>query len=97
MRENISVLIKISQELKLISFIRKYLCYLLLFMYGHFISRGVQDPMNDEKCKKKCVYIIINSFLRRGTDVSIMGSSAIAQKETSISQKRGKLTRGYVP
>lgn len=35
-------------------------------------------------------------FHRRGTDVSIMGTSGMTQKDPSLPQKRGKLTRGYV-
>lgn len=36
-------------------------------------------------------------FHRRGTDVGIMVTAGITQKDTTLSQKRGKLTRGYVP
>lgn len=42
--------------------------------------------------------LLFNSFHRRGTDVSIMGmgSSGMTQKDPTLPQKRGKLTRGYV-
>lgn len=36
-------------------------------------------------------------FHRRGTDVGIIGTTGITQKDPTLPQKRGKLTRGYVP
>lgn len=36
-------------------------------------------------------------FHRRGTDVGIIGTTGITQKDPTMPQKRGKLTRGYVP
>lgn len=43
------------------------------------------------------LYYKTEFFHRRGTDVGIMVSAGITQKDTTLSQKRGKLTRGYVP
>lgn len=57
--------------------------------FRHFAAHKIRRPIYFNT-------VHVRFLPRRGTDVSIIGTTGITQKDPGLTQKRGKLTRGYV-